>query len=492
LTESVLLASIGSAIGLLIASWGSRLLVGQLSTRARTVVLDLSIDRRVLAFTIAVTAITALLFGVMPALLGSGVAPMEALKERRQNGRHQGAHGGRLSGGLVVAQVALSLVLVVGAGLFGRTFVALSSRGLGFDRERVLVANVNAHSSMIDVAQRLRIYGAARDAVRALPGVADAALSAQTPPIEGTTMILGLRQVSGGPLLIERPLEQRLGILGFVGPGFFRTLDTPILAGRDFTEADAKGAPLVAVVNQALARAYLNGENPVGHTLQSSMPALTMTIVGVTADAVYQSVRAPVRPVVYVPLAQATWAPTPMTAQLDLSVRTAGGTPESLVRSVGAAIRGTNPNLAVTLVPLSDQVGASITQERIIAMLSAFFGGLALLLASLGLYGVTAYSVARRRAEIGIRMALGATQSGVVRLVLSRVTKLVAIGVAVGAGLSLWASTFVATLLYGLEPRDPATLAGAAVVLAAVGAAAGWLPAHRASRIDPAEVLRES
>ena len=492
LTESVLLATTGSALGLLIASWGSRLLVNQLSTRALTVVLDLSIDRRVLAFTMAVTALTALLFGVVPALLGSGVAPMDALKERVQNGRRHGAHGGRLSGGLVVAQVALSLVLVVGAGLFGRTFVVLSSRGLGFERDRVLVATVNAHSASIDAAQRLQIYGAARDAVRALPGVADAALSAQTPPIDGMTMILGLRQVSGGPLLIDRPLEERLGILGFVGPGFFSTLGTPLLAGRDFTERDAKGAPLVAVVNQAFARAYLNGESPVGHTLQSSMPVFSFAIVGVTADAVYRSVRAPVQPVVYVPLAQATWAPTPMTAQLDLSVRTAGGAPESLARSVAATIRTINPNLAVNTGSLSDQVRASITQERIIAMLSAFFGALALLLASLGLYGVTAYSVARRRAEIGIRMALGATQTGVVALVLSRVTILVITGVVVGAGLSLWASTFVETLLYGLEPRDPATLVGAALVLTMVGLTAGWLPARRASLVDPAEVLRDS
>ena len=239
-------------------------------------------------------------------------------------------------------------------------------------------------------------------------------------------------------------------------------------------------------------RAYLNGANPVGHTIESSMPKLTLEIVGVTGDAVYRSVRAPVQPVIYVPLAQATWAPTPMTAQLDLSVRTAGGSPAALTRSVGAAVRSVNPHLAVSLVPLSEQVNASITQERIVALMSGFFGALALLLASLGLYGVTAYSVARRRAEIGIRMALGATEGGVVRLVLSRVTKLVAVGVLAGAALSVWASGFVASLLYGLEPRDPATLAGAAAVLAAVGLVAGWLPAHRASRSDPAEVLRDS
>ena len=198
LVESVLLAAIGAALGLAIASWGSRLLVRELSTQARAVVLDLSLDGHVLLFTIAVTVITALLFGVAPALHASSVAPMDALKERGQNGRHSGEPRARLAGSLVVAQIALSLVLVVAAGLFGRTFISLTTRGLGFERDRVLVATVNAHSASIDTAQRLHIYDEARDATRALPGVADAALSAETPPIVGPTTILGLKQVSGG------------------------------------------------------------------------------------------------------------------------------------------------------------------------------------------------------------------------------------------------------------------------------------------------------
>jgi ABC-type antimicrobial peptide transport system permease subunit len=180
-----------------------------------------------------------------------------------------------------------------------------------------------------------------------------------------------------------------------------------------------------------------------------------------------------------------------MFSQVDLSVR-AQGPPTALAGGVAAAVRGVSPDLVVTFQSLTDQVNATLSQERLVALLSGFFGALALLLASLGLYGVTAYAVARRRTEIGIRMALGAAPAGIVRLVLSRVTVLVGVGVAVGAGLSWWAARFVAALLYGLEPRDPATLIGAAVTLAAVGAAAGWLPAYRASRIDPAEVLRDS
>jgi ABC-type antimicrobial peptide transport system permease subunit len=176
---------------------------------------------------------------------------------------------------------------------------------------------------------------------------------------------------------------------------------------------------------------------------------------------------------------------------MTIGVRSATGSPALLARSVGAAITGVNRDLSLTFRPLADQVDASLAQERMVAMLAGFFGALALLLAGLGLYGVTSYAVSRRRAEIGIRMALGAAPGGVVRLVLSRVSLLVAIGILVGTGVSAWATKFVATLLYGLEPRDPLTLIGASVTLAAVGAFAGWLPAWRASRIDPAEVLRE-
>ena len=215
-------------------------------------------------------------------------------------------------------------------------------------------------------------------------------------------------------------------------------------------------------------------------------------IVGVVADAVYRALREPIPATMYVPLAQFDDSRSPAPPSMSVSVRATAGSPALLALSVSAAIAGVNPDLALTFRPLADQVNASLTQERVVAMLSGFFGGLALLLAGLGLYGVTSYAVARRRTEIGIRMALGAAPAGVVRLVLSRVSLLVGFGVVVGTGVSLWASQFVSTLLYGLEPRDPATLVASSATLALVGALAGWLPAHRASRIDPAEVLRDS
>jgi putative ABC transport system permease protein len=391
-----------------------------------------------------------------------------------------------------VAQVALSVVLVVAAGLFVRTFAALETRPLGFDRDRVLVASVNAHSSSIQPSQRLTLYDRSRDAVRAVPGVADAAVSLATPPVEMIS-ILPVDTITGGAALQGM---ERMTAVNFVTPGWFSTFGIRMSAGRDIDGRDRPGAPRVALANQAFARKYLGGASPLGRAIGSTVGQpemrISVEIVGVVEDALYGSLRAPQHPMLFLPIAQNDWMPPNFLAQVDLSVRTAGAPPMRLAKEVAAAIHAVHPDLVVTVRSLSQQVGATLTQERLVALLSAFFGGLALLLAGLGLYGVTAYAVSRRRTEIGIRMALGATSSGVVRLVLSRVTRLVGLGVVVGAALSVWSVRFVATLLYGLEPRDPATVAGAAIVLAAVGAAAGWVPAYRASRIDPAEVLRDS
>jgi predicted lysophospholipase L1 biosynthesis ABC-type transport system permease subunit len=278
-----------------------------------------------------------------------------------------------------------------------------------------------------------------------------------------------------------------------VTPRWFATYGTTIRDGRDFDERDTSAGRPVAIVNETFARRFFAGRRAIGETVSNR------TVVGVTADQVMQggfkldgtarSLRDGAPPAIYIPLAQ-TPEPGPSgRASVIVSVRRAASEAQA-ARGVATALRAVDPDLAFTLRPLADQIDAGLAQERMVAWLSGFFGALALLLAGLGLYGVTAYAVSRQRTEIGIRLALGAPAGGVVRLVLSRVTFLVGLGIAAGAALSIWMSTLLATLVYGLGPHDPVTLAGAAVTLAAVGALAGGLPAYRASRIDPLEILR--
>src|SRR5262249_53972630 len=353
------------------------------------------------------------------------------------------------------------------------------------------VVTVNSQRTDIPPADRLAVFERVRQRVAAVPGVAAAGVSVVT-PVSG--MVWNNRvQVSEAVALTER---QSASNFNAITPGWLSTFGTPLVAGRDVTEADRKGAPPVALVNQAFARKFLTGANPIGHTVVASagspFPEAPRECGGLVADGVYRSLREPVPPTMYVPLAQFEDGRRPAPATMSISVRAQTGAPALLARGVAAAIGEVNRDLALTFRPLADQVHASLAQERLVALLSGFFGVLALLLAGLGLYGVTSYAVTRRGMEIGIRMALGAAPGGVVRLVLARVTLLVGIGVAVGAAASVWAAKFVAALLYGLEPRDPATLAGSAAALAAVGAIAGWLPAYRASRLDPAAVLRDS
>jgi putative ABC transport system permease protein len=485
--ESLVLSGAGTTLGLLVATWSSRALVRQISMPpASAVFLDLSIDGRVLAFTAAVATLTTLLFGTAPAFRASGVAPLDALKDRARTtaaSRH-----GRMAGWLVVAQIALSVVLVAAAALFVRSFASLATRSLGFEPRPVLVVSMYAKRGVSVPEERLPLFERARDAVRGLPNVAEAAVSYVTPVSRGA--FTPRLEVSGVPFA-----ETQNEVFGnLISPGWFNALGTPLVAGRDLTERDRAGAPRVAIVNQEFVRRFFGHDDPLGRTItlypRTPRALPPMEIVGVVGDAVYTSVRDTAPPTWYMPAGQFDTRAWPFTA-ISLVVRSKTGSPMLLTNSIAAAIAGVNPQLALTFQPLAAQVNAAIAQERLIALITAFFGALALLLAGLGLYGVAAYTVSRRRNEIGIRMALGARPAGVIRLVLARMSVLVCVGATLGVAVSLWASRFVAALIYGASPRDPITLVGAVTMLAAVGALASWLPAWRAATVDPASVLRE-
>jgi len=485
LAECLLLALPGAALGLVVAQWGSRLLVRQITAQQGLVSLDVSLHWRVLLFTVAVTFATALLFGVAPALRATGFSPQDAI---RQQGRTLAGEGpGALGGPLVVVQVALSLVLVFAAGLFLRSFSGLATRDLGLEEDALLLVNLDAQRSGNVQGRGALFDRIAREAATS-PGVASAAVSAIA-PVSG----MGWNnrfQVQGGPTLDDREASSWMNA---VTPGWFATYGTALVAGRDFDERDASGAPHVLIVNEAFVRRFVGAGPTLGRVVEQEgepgKPRPPLEIVGVVKDAVYRSPRDPAEPTVYVPMAQLPDADIWPFA--SLGVRSRVGSPANLTRPLTAAIGRVDPKLSLTFRLLSDQVGAAMMRERIVAMLSGFFGFLALFLAGLGLYGVTSHAVNRRRTEIGVRLALGADSRGVVRLVLGRASRLIAVGVVTGAVISLLLARFVEALLYGLPPRDPATLVGAAAVLVGVGLLAAGLPARRASRIDPATVLRE-
>ena len=484
LTESLLLSVTGTFAGLLVATWGSRFLVTQLSTSADTVFLDMSIDSRIVMFAVAVTVLTTLVFGTAPAVRASSVNPIDALKDQ---GRTAGPAHGRLSSGFVIAQVTLSFVLLVAAGLFVQTFREIATRPLGFQPEQVTIVTMDSGRTGIAAEARLPEFERARDAVRAVPGVAEAALSFITPFTGGFTPPLN---ISGVP-----DFEGRLSG-NLVSGGWFTTFGTPVIAGRALGDRDVKGTPRVAVVNQAFASRFFPGASPLGQTISlypggaRAMPP--MTIVGVVGNVVYSSLRVPAPATWYAPLSQFDVPEFPSVLfSLQLAVRSRTNSPVAS-RDIAAAIGTVNPALALTFRPLSDSVDAARNQERLVALLAGSFGTIGLLLAGLGLYGITAYAVAVRRSEIGIRIALGAVAGRMIQLVLVRVAILVATGTVAGIALSLWLSRFVASLLYGVQPHDTATLLGAFIVLASVGLVAGAIPARNAARTNPATVLRES
>jgi putative ABC transport system permease protein len=480
LTESALLSGMGAILGLAFAAWGGRLLVHQLSGR-EAVVLDLMPDWRVLTFTTGLAILTALLFGLAPAVGVARLEPNEVLKEQGRSVIGERRVG--LRNALVIGQVALSLALVMGAALFLRTFASLTTASLGFEPAPVILAAVNASHVPVSTAQT-RFTNLIED-VQSVPGVAVGALSEITPLSgQGWNTI-----IEPPPFGAEGSTRQRLSWVNAVSPHWFSVYGIHVLAGRDVDAHDVANASAIAVVNQAFAKKFLAVGPTIGATVHAGIFGPTVkayTVVGLVSDSLYRSARAGFEPTIYFPLTQVDFPKS-----LSLSVRVAAGSAAALVPSVAKAVRQAMPDAAFSMRLMTDQLGATIQQERLVAMLAGFFGGLALLLAAIGLYGVTSYSVNRQRAEIGIRLALGADRAGVLRMIIGRVVWLVAVGVVVGGGLSLWASKFIATLLFSVTPRDPLTFGLAAMVLFAAALMAGWLPARRAASIDPARVLRE-
>ena len=479
LSESLLLAAAGALLGLALAQWTSRVLIRMLSTPANTVALDLPLDWRVLSFAALAALVTAVLFGTAPALRGARQQPNDALKAhtRTMVGEH---HGGPAQI-LLVVQVALSLVLVVTALLFVRTFASLTSVKRGFDDRRLLVASVSFPPARIPVEERRGLFSQLLESARAIPGVATAALSNGI-PLNGT-MWNNVIELPDGP---DLPPLERLTHFNMVSPGWFHTYGTRLVAGRDFRSSDTADSLPVAIVNEAFARRFTAGRNPIGVRVRHP-GNVVREVVGYVEDVTYTSLRDPAPPALYICYGQQRQLSTSAT----LTLRAASDSPALLVKPLVDAVRTVNGNLVVSLRPLSDNVRGALSQERLVAVLSAFFGALALLLAAIGLYGVTSYSVNRRQSEIAVRIALGSTRRAVIVLMLRRASFLVCVGLAAGTGASLWTSRFIAPLLFGLQPRDPVTVIGAAAVLAAVALLAASLPAYLASRIDPARVMSE-
>ncbi len=478
IVESVLLAIAGSALGLIVAQWGSALLVRQLATTAVPVVLNLTIDWRVLGFSAAAALVTSILLGLAPATSLSRLVEGDVLKSQGRGVMGEGRSFTRSA--LLIAQVALSLVLVVAAALFLRSFVTLTSVPLGFDPERLIVVAVDIQRAGSPSTPGPELAERLRTAVASVPGVASAAVSYTTP--------LGTRGWNGPIRIPNRaalPERESLSWVNSVSPGFFSTYGMRLIQGRDIGLGDVHGRDRATVVNEAFIRRFFPGQNVIGLRFSGGpAPDQTHTIVGVVSDAVYRSQRLGVPPTMYVPWAQQEQFPTfSITAQSA----TSAAPPR---QAIADALMREEPAVAYTFRGFGDQYHASVVQERLVTLLSVFFGVLALLLAALGLYGVTSYLVGRRRPELGVRLALGASGRDIRRLVLRRVVWLVGAGIAAGTALSLWAVGFIQAQLFELQPRDPVTLAVAAAVLFAIGVIAGWLPARRAARIDPAIVLR--
>ncbi|HEX4170392.1 MAG TPA: ABC transporter permease [Bryobacteraceae bacterium] len=477
LTEGFVLAAAGAVAGTGLAQVFSRAVVLFVSTQSDALYLDLSPNWRVLGFAAVVAAGTCLLFGLAPAFRSSGTDPGNAIKSgsRGMTGTRQRS---RLQDGLVVSQIAISLVLLIAAILFVRSFRNLMTMDPGFREKGILIASLDfTHLTALPEDRAAAYLRNVMEQIRALPQVESAGTSTHV-PLDGSSWTLGfhLAAVRGSSKFT------------WVSPGYFETMGKPLLAGRALNYRDTASSPHVAIVNQTFVRRFLGGINPLGRTLRSvqepNYPATEYQIVGVVQDAKYDYLRGEIPPEVFGSAQQFGVGGSP-----NVFIRSAAP-PATVISAVRRRLNQISPEIRSNFHVFETEIQDGLVRERLMAILAGFFGALAALLAAVGLYGVISYIVAARRSEIGIRLALGATRLGIVKAVLRQVLLLLIGGTALGVLLALEAVSSARSLLFGLTPNDPATFVSASLFLLVVAIAAGFVPARRASRIDPITALR--
>jgi predicted permease len=477
LVESLLLSAIGTLLAVGVARGLTAVLVAQLAAGMGSLFLDLSWNIPVFAFTAGVALLACLLFGLAPAIKATALSPSIALKAGGRGLTEIRERFG-LRRVLVVAQVALSLVLLLGALLFTRTLYNVLTIDAGFDQRLIYATFRHGSLRSEDPIRQHMIRADLQQQLSAIPGVASVALATNAP--------LG-NSWWNEFVIVDSSKEKMFANFTVVGDNYFETLGIPIVKGRGFTAQDALGSPLVAVVNEAFARkAFPNGD-PIGHTwILETQPDKPTLIIGVSRDTKYGEIKDDFQPMVHLSENQDTEA----RYSVRLVVRP-GGDIDGLLPAITRRVAEVNPQINVQLRVLSQSVSEGLTRERLMAALSGAFGTLAALLAAVGLYGVMSYTVTRRSNELGIRLALGAGRGQVLRMVLREASLLIAIGLVIGSALGLGASHLAESLLFGLTANDAVTITAALTLLAVIGLGASYLPARRASRLDPVRVLRD-
>jgi putative ABC transport system permease protein len=482
LAESMALALLGGAFGILLSDVLSHGLVSFLNTQAEPILIDIRPDWHVLAFTAAVSIFTCIAFGLVPAFRSSRVQPAAAMKT---GGRTVTANRERFSIQrlLVISQIAISLVLLAGAFLFVRSFRNLTTLDAGFREKGIVFMFVNYASHVLPPDQRPPYQTQLLEQIRSVPGVSSAALLTNT-PLTGSSWTLGIHVPNG------QGEEVGDSKFTYVSPRYFETLGVPLIAGRDFNEFDRAGSRRVAIVNETFVQRYLKTTNPIGAQLRTvaepDIPATQYEIIGVAKDTKYSDLRERIPATTFVPILQ---NPSP-SSFAGIAIHSSQE-PDRLTSALRQRFKELHPDLPVAFMVFEKQIQDGLSRDRMMAWLAGFFGFLAAILAMTGLYGLISYILQCRVHEIGIRMALGATRPSVIALVFRQTAVLVIVGLIVGVPAWLITARSATALLFGVLPSDAPTLIAAAGFLAVIAACASFVPAYRASRIDPMEALRD-